>query len=273
MVKPPTKFNIKPPIKWAGGKRQLLPQFGPLFPDQYNLYIEPFLGGGAVFFYLAPAHAVLIDNNPELINFYKVVQQNLESLIADLGQHQNNSEYYYSIRALNPAELNPVARASRFLYLNKTGFNGLFRLNRSGKFNVPFGRYKNPQYINQANLQTVSEQLQRAMIIHGDFTLATQYAVPGSFVYLDPPYHPLSKTALFTSYTQESFTENDQMRLAATFRDLDRKGCWLMQSNSDTPLIHELYQGFDIRKVTARRAINSKADRRGVVSELVIRNY
>ncbi|AEG16007.1 DNA adenine methylase [Desulfofundulus kuznetsovii DSM 6115] len=264
----------RPPVKWAGGKSQLILQFEPLFPKrEYSLYVEPFVGGGAIFFHLLPPRAVLIDSNDELINFYLVVRDNLEALLQDLRRHENTAEYYYRIRALDPGQLTPVERASRFLYLNKTGYNGLWRVNSQGKHNVPFGRYKNPKIVDEPNLRLVSEALKRAEIICGDFSRVLDCADRGAFVYLDPPYHPLSETANFTSYTPDAFGEDDQRRLAEVFRELDRKGCLVMLSNSDTPFIRELYKNYDIQVVYAKRAINCRADKRGPISELVIRNY
>ncbi|MCL6449450.1 MAG: DNA adenine methylase [Armatimonadetes bacterium] len=264
----------KPPVKWAGGKNQLIPQFEPLFPKQtYELYIEPFVGGGAVFFHLLPARAVLIDNNPELINFYRVVKENLEPLLNDLHKHRNTAEYYYRLRSIDPENLDQVSRASRFLYLNKTGYNGLWRVNKKGKHNVPFGRYKNPKYADEENLRLVSAALQQTEIVFGDFSSALGYAKRNCFLYLDPPYHPLSVTSSFTSYTASAFGEEDQRRLAEVFRQLDAKGCLVMLSNSDTPFIRKLYEGYDVQAVYARRAINCRAEGRGPITELVIRNY
>lgn len=264
----------KPSVKWAGGKNQLLSQFEPLFPDkEFDLYIEPFVGGGAVFFHLLPRKAILIDNNFELINFYKVVRDSLEELLSDLGKHENTPDYYYEIRAVDVNKLDEIQRASRFLYLNKTSYNGLWRVNRKGQFNVPYGRYKNPNIKDEDNLKKASEVLKRAEIICGDFSLAKEYATKKTFIYFDPPYHPLSDTANFTSYTSDPFDASDQRRLASLFQGLDEKGCMLMLSNSDTPFIKKLYQGFNIAKVYARRAINCKGSKRGPISELVIRNY
>ncbi|MDN5345013.1 MAG: adenine methylase [Clostridia bacterium] len=263
----------RPPVKWAGGKSQLLPQLDPLFPAGFNLYLEPFVGGGAVFFHLRPPAAVLFDNNRELLNFYQVVRDNLEPLLVDLKRHRNEREYYYAIRAQDPEEMDPISRASRFLYLNKTAYNGLWRVNRLGQYNVPFGRYKNPRIVDEENLRAVQAALQGARIIPGDFSQVLQYARPGDFVYLDPPYQPVSATAYFTSYTATAFSEEDQERLAGVFRALDRRQCQVMLSNSDTDLIRKLYRGYDIQEVSARRAINCRPERRGPVTELVIRNY
>lgn len=268
------KSKVKPPIKWAGGKSQLIPQFIPLFPKyEYKVYIEPFVGGGAVFFHLLPKRAILIDNNPELINFYLVLRDNLEDLIESLKKHKNTSEYYYKIRSLKPEDLDPVSRASRFLYLNKTAYNGLWRVNSNGEFNVPYGRYKNPKILDEENLRIASSVLQGVEIIAGDFSLAGEYIEKNTFIYFDPPYHPISKTANFTGYTVNSFNEEEQKRLAKFFREMDKRGCLLMLSNSDTDFIRELYKDYDIQIVKARRAINCRADRRGPITELVIRNY
>jgi DNA adenine methylase len=268
------KEKPRPPVKWAGGKSQLIPQFEPLFPKrEFGQYVEPFAGGGAVFFHLLPPRAVLIDSNEDLINFYRVVRDELDALLQDLRKHENTAEYYYRVRALDPHRMGPVARASRFLYLNKTGYNGLWRMNSRGQHNVPFGRYRNPKIVDEPNLRLVSGALKKAELICGDFSLVLNCAEPGAFVYLDPPYHPLSATASFTSYTPAAFGEDDQRRLAEVFRELDERGCLVMLSNSDTPFIRELYKDYNIQVVYARRAINCRADKRGPVPELVIRNF
>ncbi len=248
-------------------------QFIPLFPDRINRLIEPFAGGGAVFFHLTPGWAVLIDNNTDLINFYMVVKHKLELLLTDLRRHENTESYYYHVRARDPACLDDVRRASRFLFLNRTCFNGLYRVNGRGQFNVPFGRYKNPRIIDEANLRQVSKALQYVELVCADFSRVLDIAAPGTFIYCDPPYHPLSRTANFTGYTADAFGSEDQRRLAGVFRKLDRLGCKVMLSNSDTTFIRELYAGYSISIVTARRAINSKGSGRGPVNELVIRNY
>ncbi|MDQ0285872.1 DNA adenine methylase [Desulfofundulus luciae] len=264
---------IKSPLKWAGGKGQLIPQFEPLFPPNVREMAEPFVGGGAVFFHLRPPRAFLVDSNEELINFYLVIRDRLEELLVDLRCHKNSAEYYYRIRAVDPATLNPVQRASRFLYLNKTGYNGLWRVNKKGQHNVPFGRYKNPKIVDEEQLSKASAALKNAEIRCGDFSLVLEVARPGMFIYLDPPYHPLSQTSNFTSYTPGQFNERDQLRLADLFRELDRQGCLVMLSNSDTEFVRNLYEGYDIKTVYARRAINCRGDRRGAITELVIRNY
>lgn len=267
------QVKARPFLKWAGGKGQLLEQLKPFFPEKYYRYIEPMVGGGAVFFFLEPSEAILMDLNRELVNVYNVVKNFVEELINNLKKHKNTKEYYYNIRALDPITLSPVEQASRFIYLNKTCYNGLFRVNSRNRFNVPYGRYKNPDIVNPAGLRAASAALQKAQIFTADFSSVIHYAQPGDFVYFDPPYHPLNSTSKFTAYTPENFNEMEQRRLAKIFVELSKIGCKVMLSNSDTPLIRELYHDFRIEKVYARRFINSKADRRGSISELLILNY
>lgn len=265
--------KVKPPIKWAGGKTQLLPQFRPLFPRNFSGYAEPFLGGGAVFFELRPKNSILIDSNFDLINFYLVVKNNCDRLIEYLRNHKNTPEYYYEIRKIDPNSLDDVSRASRFLYLNKTGYNGLWRVNTKGEFNVPFGSYRRPKIVDKQNLFLVSKALQDVTLLCADFEVVEDYIKPGDFVYFDPPYHPLTKTARFTRYTEQSFGENEQIRLSKLFSRLDKIGCLLMLSNSDTPLTRRLYRKYNIATVQARRPINCRPDMRGYVNEIVVRNY
>jgi len=265
-------LKLKSPIKWAGGKTQLLDQLDKLLPAKFSTYIEPFVGGGALFFHLLPADAVLIDLNTELINFYITVRDEVENLIESLKVHKNQSDYYYKMRDLDPSKLSSLERASRFLYLNKTSYNGLWRTNKKGVFNVPFGRNKNVRLFDEENIRRVSLALKNAKIISGDFTIALQYAKAGDFIYMDPPYHPLSKTSNFTSYSG-TFVERDQIRLSEFFRELDRIGAFVMLSNSNTDFIRSLYKGYDIRFVKATRRINSKSDGRGAIEEVVIRNF
>lgn len=264
----------EPVIKWAGGKRQLLWQFSPLFPKRIQgAYHESFLGSGAVFFHLSPHTAYLTDNCDELINFYNVLKNSVNELVDDLGKHINSKGYYYRIRPEDPVYLSPVERASRFLYLNKCGYNGLWRVNRSGRHNVPYGSYKNPNFRDPAALKSASQALRNAVLQLADFEIALEQARPGDFIYCDPPYHPLSETANFRSYTAGSFSPGDQKRLAGMFRELDRRGCLVMASNSDTQFIREIYAGYNITVVQARRAINCNGSGRGPINELVIRNY
>ena len=273
----PAPKAAHPFIKWAGGKGQLLEQFEVLFPPKFKGYHEPFLGGGAVFFHLAGQltrrRRFLMDLNPELINAYLVVRDNVELLIEDLKTHQATQEYYYKTRAVDPKDLSPVSRASRLIYLNRTCFNGLYRVNRKGQFNVPYGRYKNPTICDGENLRACSKILRKSSIRVADFSEVLEHAESGDFVYMDPPYYPLTNTAYFTDYTVHGFGDDEQKRLSDVYRDLDKRGCQVMLSNSDVPRVRDLYSGFKVITVRANRQINSKASLRGPVSEVVITNY
>ncbi len=277
---PPSPF-----VKWAGGKSQLLSQFESYFPASFGRYVEPFVGGGAVFFHLynqgrlAGKETVLIDQLEELINGYHAVQSQVEALIAELGRHEPHkldAEYYYRVRAWDRdpayAARSDVERAARFLFLNHTCYNGLYRVNRRGQFNVPFGRYRNPTVYDGENLRAVSRALRGVRLLVADFTRCLDWAEPGDFVYLDPPYHPLSDTANFTSYTSADFGVDDQQRLAALFRELDRRGCQVMLSNSCTDFVRRLYDGYEQVQVQAIRAISSRGDDRGAIPELLVIN-
>lgn len=268
------KVKAKPFIKWAGGKGQLLSQYETYFPKDFLNYMEPFLGGGAVYFHLAPDRAILSDINEELINTYHMVRDNVGELLLSLRTHKNEKEYYYKIRALNPLNLSPVERASRFIYLNKTCYNGLYRVNRKGQFNVPFGRYKNPLICNKEGLCNASEALQRAELLVKDFDEITlERAKSNDFIYFDPPYFPLSETSSFTSYASNGFGLEEQVKLANVFKELNKRGCFLMLSNSSVPIIRKLYQEFRIIEVHASRAISCKGEGRGRITELLILNY
>ena len=265
-----TKTRAKPFLKWVGGKTQLLPHIFDLFPKSFNRYHEPFVGGGAVFFSLEPNKAILSDVNPDLIGAYQMIRDDVDSVIAELKQHRAEEAYYYSVRETDVAELSAAEAAARIIYLNKTCFNGLYRVNRRGKFNVPFGKYANPTICNEANLRAVSEALQGVDIrLQSVFELDSRVR-KNDLVYFDPPYVPLSPTASFTSYTKQGFGEHQQRELAALFGKLVDKGAHCFLSNSDTPLVRELYKDFRIKKVYARRAINSRADRRGPVGEVIV---
>lgn len=273
----------KPFVKWVGGKRQLLKQFRDLglyppelFDPTTNTYYEPFVGGGAVFFDLLPERAELSDLNRELVITYNVIKNNIDELIFSLKQHIYDKEYYLEVRAKNVNELSDIEVASRFIFLNRTGFNGLYRVNKKGQFNVPFGRYRNPVICDEENLRRVSKELQNVIIKHQDYTSVLKNAQKGDFIYFDPPYYPLNRTSSFTAYTSESFLEKEQTELRDTFVELHKRGCYVMLSNSDTPFINDLYSEIDgatIHKITAGRAINSKGSGRGKITELLVTNY
>ena len=255
------------------GPLGLVPQLLPLFPGTWGRYYEPFLGGAAMFLALQPGGAVLTDINADLVTLYQVVQDDVDALISDLARHRYEKNYYYAVRAQDPARLDRVQRASRTLYLNRTCFNGLYRVNRRGEFNVPFGRYTNPTIIAADRLRAVAEALAGCTVAHVDYATATASATRGDLVYFDPPYFPLTRTSNFTSYTQNAFGPDDQRRLAEVFDDLTGRGVACVQSNSDTPFIRDLYAHHRIDTVTAHRAISRDPSTRGTVTEVVIRNY
>lgn len=277
----PTRLEAaeaRPFIKWAGGKSQLLDQFQPLFPPHFSRFLEPFLGSGAVFFRLHPETAFLSDINPELYNAYLCVRDSLEETIAVLSHHKrhHSTEYYYKVRASRTPTLTPPQRAARFIYLNKTCFNGLYRVNSQGLFNVPVGRYENPPILDQENLRAVSRVLQETQLFNLPFDVfCRRFAKPGDFVYFDPPYQPLSKTANFTGYTKDCFSLADQSRLRDLFIELDQRGCLLMLSNSYCPEILGLYKRYaaTTHTVLAKRAISCMGAQRGAIKELVVLNY
>ncbi len=263
----------QPLLKWAGGKRQLAVTILSRLPERIDTYYEPFVGGGAVFFALAAEQrfrrAVLSDRNPELVCVYLAVQSDVESVIDELSRMRHTEAEYYRIRELRPRSA--ARRAARVIYLNKTGYNGLYRVNRSGQFNVPFGRYENPRICDADNLRLAARALERVEIGVGDFAATAERARPGDAVYFDPPYLPVSKTASFASYHSEPFGLREHQRLAALFGELERRGVSAVLSNSDTAETRELYSAFDCEIVRARRAINSNAGRRGAVTELLVR--
>lgn len=266
--------NAAPFLKWAGGKSQLLKQYKDFLPDRERIgrYYEPFIGSAAVFFNLQPAQATLSDINHKLIDVYRVVQQDVAGLIEALKVHKNQKAYYYRVRNMKPEKLTHVEQAARLIFLNKTCYNGLYRENSKGEFNVPFGRYKNPTICDEDRLRTASCVLQGVELKAADFEQAVESAEAGDFIYFDPPYVPLTATSNFTSYNKYGFSHADQVRLAETFRRLDKRGCYVMLSNSSTDVVKELYSDYQQTKIKARRSINSKADGRGPVTELLITN-
>lgn len=275
---------VKPFVKWAGGKRQLMSEIVKYKPKTYKKFIEPFVGGGSVFMELQHNKTVINDFNSELINTYIVVRDNLEELIQELEKHKENDskEYFYSLREWDRNGLlekkSNVERAARFIYLNKTCFNGLFRVNSQGQFNVPYGNYKNPNIVNKEVLIADSKFLNKSgiKIINGDFEEATKTARKGDFVYFDPPYAPLVEDSQsFVGYTLNGFDYKEQVRLRDLFVELDKKGCFVMLSNSSSKLIHDLYSDYKENTIIlgATRNINSKASGRGKVDEVLIMNY
>jgi DNA adenine methylase len=273
---------LRPFLKWAGGKTQLLPRFERFYPrERIDRYIEPFLGSGAVFFHvkarLKPKTAILCDNNQELIKTFKAVKNHVETLIHALKIHKerHSLDYFKEMRA-HPTQ-DVVACAARLIYLNKTCFNGLYRVNSRGIFNVPMGRYAKPAILDEDGLRAASQQLRGVKLEIRDFRTLPRIAKKGDFIYFDPPYYPVSETSYFTSYTRDSFGGQDHWDLAQVYAELCQKGCYVMLSNSSNPFIEGLYWRFrkdvHIHRVEARRNINSRVDRRGHVTELVVVNY
>lgn len=268
---------VKPFLKWVGGKRQLLAELETYMPPTFERYFEPFMGGAALFFHRCPQHAFLSDVNQELVNCYQIVKSKPDALIAALQHHYYDSDHYYQVRNLDRdpkryASLSDVARAARLIFLNRTGFNGMYRVNSKGQFNVPFGRYSNPVIANETLIRQASAALQNADIRCQPYTEIAQIASQGDFVYFDPPYMPLSKTAHFTRYAKDDFQLADQQELAETCRRLHDKNVRFLASNAYHDDIKELYQGFEIVEIKARRSINSKADGRQAISEALIYN-
>ncbi len=253
----------RPVLKWAGGKTQILPELLSRAPGHYAKFIEPFFGGGALFFALAPKRSVVADSNPELINLYKVLAHSVEAVIERLKTAVNTEEAFYLMRAIDWQQMDPVDAAARTIYLNRTCFNGLYRVNRGGQFNVPYGRYKNPRILDEDGLRAASILLGRAQIIAGDYrTVLSQFAEPGDFVFLDPPYLPISQYSDFKRYTKEQFYEDDHRDLASEVERLHRLGCHVVLTNSNHPLVHELYGDRKLEIVQTRRHIASDASRR-----------
>lgn len=261
-----------PILKWAGGKRQLLPEILPRLPAKIETYYEPFIGGGAVFFALASENrfkrAVIADLNTDLINLYAVVQGCVADLIRALGTMSHSEDDFYRVRKSEPTD--PIERAARFVYLNRTCFNGLYRVNKSGKFNVPFGRYKNPTICDEAGLRAASEALAGVELINGDFGPTVAEARRGDAVYFDPPYLPVSASSNFAAYQADGFGVADTKRLASLCRRLEANGVAFALSNSDTPATRDVFAGLNVETIAARRNINSKGDKRGQVNEILV---
>jgi DNA adenine methylase len=298
----------RPFLKWAGGKTQLLHEFNKRLPEELKegritKYVEPFIGGGAFFFDLNQGFSFqqcsICDVNEELTLTYRVIRRSVKQLIAELATlestylSKNNAmreEFFYEVRdafnqklpGINFRNYNSgwIERAAQIIFLNRTCFNGLFRVNQNGEFNVPFGRYKNPDILNRDNLHNVAELLKTTQIISGDFIRCRKFVDDHTFVYFDPPYRPLNRTSSFTSYSKNGFYDEDQVRLAEFFRKLDEKGAKIMLSNSDPrnenpgdSFFDDLYADYSIERVPARRMINSDGTGRGDINELIITNY
>ncbi|WP_314516980.1 DNA adenine methylase [uncultured Streptococcus sp.] len=280
-IKEIKEVTLQPFTKWTGGKRQLLPVIKELMPKTYNRYFEPFVGGGALFFDLAPKHAVINDFNAELINCYQQIKDNPQELIEILKVHQeyNSKEYYLDLRSADRDEridmMSEVQRAARILYMLRVDFNGLYRVNSKNQFNVPYGRYKNPKIVDENLVSAISTYLNNNQIEikKGDFEKAVLDVQPRDFVYFDPPYIPLSETSAFTSYTHEGFSYDDQVRLRDTFKKLSDTGAYVMLSNSSSFLVEELYRDFNIHYVEATRTNGAKSSSRGKISEIIVTNY
>ena len=275
-VAAPAPASLASPIvKWVGGKTRLLPEIAARMPRTYGRYFEPFAGGAAVFFSMAPPAAVLADRNADLIATYRAVASDVEGVIRRLAIHRDahDEKHYYATRTRwNDASVvwTPLDRAAAFIYLNRTCYNGLWRVNRSGGFNVPMGRYKNPPICAAAGLRAASAVLARATIVCADYRTAVADARPGDLVYFDPPYDPVTTTANFVSYTADAFGPDDQRALATLAHELADRGVAVVLSNSDTPFIRSLYRGLRIDRVRCARAINCNADRRGDVDEVLV---
>jgi len=273
------KKSITPVLKWVGGKRQLFGEIKKYIPE-FKTYYEPFLGGGAVFFGLQPERAVVNDINASLMCVYRVIRDYTEELIEVLKQHKNEAEYFYKIRNWDRdkqafEQKSSVEKAARIIYLNKTCYNGLFRVNRAGEFNAPFGRYKNPNIVNEEAVLAMGSYLRQPGItlMNTDFEEALEGVQKEDFVYFDPPYDPVSDSSNFTGYDKRGFNRKEQIRLKQMCDALNKKGIKFLLSNSATDFILDLYKEYTIKIIKAKRSVNSRADRRGEVDEVLIRNY
>lgn len=263
MIEKGSAIQAKPILKWAGGKTQMLSDLLPKVPSSYGRYIEPFFGGGAMFFALQPKNAIIADSNPELINMYREVAANVEKVIQYLKKYENTSEMFYAVREQEWTQLPQAEAAARTIFLNRTCFNGLYRVNKQGKFNVPYGKYTNPKICDDDGLKAASETLKKAEILCGDYLLVLEhYAQPGDFIFLDPPYLPISEYADFKRYTKEQFYEEDHVELAKIIMRLQERGCYIILTNSNHPLVHELYAPFTIDVIQTKRHISCNGSTR-----------
>lgn len=271
---------VAPVLKWVGGKRQLTETFSPLLPKKITSYCEPFVGGGALLFRLQPNIAYVNDINTDLICVYTVIKNSVDELIEVLKQYKNESDFFYAVRNWDRdrkkySSLSSVERAARVLYLNKTCYNGLYRVNNAGEFNSPFGNYRNPNIVNEPVLRAVNAYFNVATVHFSclDYMEVLANTKKGTFVYLDPPYDPVSETSSFTGYSKGGFSKEDQIHLRQCCDDLNKRGIKFMLSNSATPFIMEQYSAYNITIVQAKRTINSVGSKRGDVDEVVVRNY
>lgn len=266
----PAEVAIKPFLKWAGGKTQLIPALSQHIPANFNKYIEPFIGGGALFFYLNPEKAIISDSNEELIITYKAVRDNVEEIISILDGYRNEDVFYYKIRALNPNKLSATERAARLIYLNKTCFNGLYRVNKKGLFNVPYGK-RSGEFLNREQLRDSSEFLQKAKILHSDYLVTLKkHATRGDLIFLDPPYYPVGKYSDFKRYTKEFFYHEDHIILKKEFDRLVGIGCHVILTNSDHPVVMDLYKDYEVKVIETKRLISSNPKTRNGKDIIVI---
>jgi DNA adenine methylase len=270
---PPATQATRPFLKWAGGKQQLLPELSRRCPSSFRRYFEPFVGGGALFFALAPTRALLADANEDLVVTYRAVRDNVEGVIRALHKHSNTRDHFLAVRSLDPSRLSDVQRAARLIFLNRTCFNGLYRVNRMGKFNTPYGSPARVTICNKDALRSASAALWGTQLEVADFQNAVQEAGRGDFVYLDPPYIPVGKYSDFKRYHREYFGMPEHERLARLFTELDKRGCFVMLSNSHCEDSLRLYKRWNVQVVSAKRLINKDSNGRGHVNEIVVTNY
>ena len=267
----PSMDPLSPFIKWAGGKSQLVHALAGYVPRVFSRYLEPFVGGGALFFHLRPKIGLLNDLNEELMLTYRVIQQRVDDLILVLKSYPYSQDFYYLLRSRDTSTLDPLSRAARLIYLNRTCYNGLYRVNKQNQFNVPFGRYRNPTICDEKKLRGASEVLRGIRLFCEDYkNFLEREALPGDFIYLDPPYQPVSRYSDFKRYTSSFFYEKDQRDLAELASSLAERGCYVLASNADTQFVRKLYRGARLVNILARRNINRNAHGRGRVKELLI---
>jgi len=262
---------INPILKWAGGKRQLIPELKKYIPNKFNKYIEPFFGGGALFFHLAYDNSIINDNNPEIINLYQEISKRPKLIIEELEKYKNNEKFFYALRNSSPKT--SIKKAARTIFLNRTCFNGLYRVNKKGQFNVPYGKSQNVNFIDKKNLLLASKILKKTKIYNLDYKLIMQkFCKKKDFVFLDPPYLPISKYSDFKRYTKEQFHLNDHIELSENYKELDKKGCYLILTNSNNEIINKLYREYKIRIIKTKRNINSNGLKR-TGEDIIITNF